>query len=351
ELHGLYQDIEKPLIEVLANLELTGIRIDAPRLQRLSHELGRQIDALLEEIYQLAGGVFLPASTQQLAEVLYKKLNLPVLKRGKTGPSTDQEVLEELAQQHPLPAKVLEHRQLTKLKNTYLDALPVSLGKDGRLHTTFDQAVAATGRLSSINPNLQNIPIRTALGAKIREAFIPQPGWKLISADYSQIELRVLAHISADPVLRASFESGEDLHARTAGETFGVPPSQVTRQQRDIAKMINYGIAYGLSAFGLAHRLSMPKSEAGAIIERYFARYSRVKQWLDDTIATARTSGMVKTLFGRRRYLPDINSKNPSARSAAERTAVNTPIQATAADLAVKLEVELGEGGTWADAH
>jgi DNA polymerase I len=333
ELLGLYADIEKPLIEVLANLELTGIRIDVPRLQRLSDELGRQIDALLQEIYQLAGGEFLPASTQQLAEVLYKKLNLPVLKRGKTGPSTDQEVLEELAQQHPLPAKVLEHRQLTKLKSTYLDALPAVIGRDGRLHTTFDQAVAATGRLSSVNPNLQNIPIRTSIGAKIREAFIPEPGWKLLSADYSQIELRVLAHISGDPVLRASFESGEDLHARIAGETFGVPPSGVTRRQRDIAKMINYGIAYGLSAFGLAHRLGLEKSEAADIIERYFARYAKVKQWLDDTIAQARSTGAVKTMFGRRRYLPDINSKNPAARSAAERTAVNTPIQGTAADL------------------
>ncbi|HET7788663.1 MAG TPA: DNA polymerase I [Myxococcales bacterium] len=405
ELIKLYEEIEQPLIPVLARLELTGIRIDVPRLQKLSEEIGKQIDALLQEIFQLAGGEFLPGSTQQLGDVLYKRLGLPVLRRGKTGPSTDQEVLEELALQHPLPAKVLEHRQLTKLKNTYLDALPAVIGRDGRLHTTFDQAVAATGRLSSVNPNLQNIPIRTPVGAKIREAFVPEPGWKLLSADYSQIELRVLAHISGDPVLRASFESGEDLHARTAGETFGVPPGEVTRQQRDIAKMINYGIAYGLSAFGLAHRLGLPKSEAGEIIERYFARYSRVKQWLDDTIAEARSSGMVKTLFGRRRYLPDINSKNPSARSAAERTAVNTPIQGTAADLvkramlnvdaalrgrfrarmllqvhdelvleapaaeleevgplvkaqmsaaaqlAVPLVVELGEGETWAEAH
>src|SRR3989449_491780 len=333
ELLGLYADMEKPLIEVLANLELTGIRIDVPRLQKLSDELGRQIDALLQEIYQLAGGEFLPGSTQQLAEVLYKKLNLPVLKRGKTGPSTDQEVLEELAQHHPLPAKVLEHRQLTKLKSTYLDALPAVIGRDGRLHTTFDQAVAPTGRLSSVNPHLQNIPIPTAIGPKIREAFIPEPGWKLLSADYSQIELRVLAHVSGDPMLRASFESGEDLHARTAGETFGVPPSDVTRRQRDIAKMINYGIAYGLSAFGLAHRLGLERSEAADIIERYFARYAKVKQWLDDTIAQARSTGAVKTMFGRRRYLPDINSRNPAARSAAERTAVNTPIQGTAADL------------------
>ena len=329
-----------------------------------------------------------------------------MLKRGKTGPSTDQEVLEELAEQHAMPAKVLEHRQLTKLKTTYLDALPAALGKDGRLHTTFDQAVAATGRLASINPNLQNIPIRTPLGARIREAFIPRSGWKLLSADYSQIELRVLAHVSSDPVLRDSFLSGEDLHARIAGETFGVPAAEVTRQQRDIAKMINYGIAYGLSSFGLAHRLGLPQSEAHSIIERYFARYRKVKEWLDATIEEARRSGRVKTLFGRRRYLPDINSKNPAARSAAERTAVNTPIQGTAADLvkramlrvdralaaralqakmllqvhdelvleappaeldsvgpllveemkgaadlAVPLEVELGHGDTWAAAH
>jgi DNA polymerase-1 len=405
ELWELYSKLELPLVSVLADLELAGINLDTAKLRALSQDVEQQIDALLKEIFQLAGGEFLPASTQQLGDVLYKRLGLPVLKRGKTGPSTDQEVLEELAEQHPLPAKILEHRQLTKLKSTYLDALPAALGADGRLHTTFDQAVAATGRLSSINPNLQNIPIRTPVGAKIREAFIPQPGWRLLSADYSQIELRILAHISGDPVLRESFASGEDLHARTAGETFGVPPAEVTRQQRDIAKMINYGIAYGLSAFGLGHRLGLGTSEAAEIIEKYFSRYRKVKEWLDGTIESARSSGMVKTIFGRRRYLPDINSKNPSARSAAERTAVNTPIQGTAADLvkramlevdkalrgkyrarmllqvhdelvleappeevapvgplvvagmqgaaelAVPLVVELGEGATWADAH
>jgi len=406
ELWQLYSELELPLEEVLARLELTGISLDVARLETLGRELGTQIEQLLREITELAGEEFLPTSNQQLAEILYKKLQLPVLKRGKTGPSTDQEVLEELAEKHPMPAKVLEHRQLTKLKTTYLDALPAALGKDGRLHTTFDQAVAATGRLASINPNLQNIPIRTPLGARIREAFIPRAGWKLLSADYSQIELRVLAHVSGDPVLRDSFLSGEDLHARTAGETFGVPAAEVTRQQRDIAKMINYGIAYGLSSFGLAHRLGLPQSEAHSIIERYFARYARVKEWLDGTIEEARRSGRVKTLFGRRRYLPDINSKNPAARSAAERTAVNTPIQGTAADLvkramlrvdraltaralqakmllqvhdelvleappseveavgpllieemkgaadlAVPLEVDLGQGDTWASAH
>jgi DNA polymerase-1 len=404
ELYALYSELELPLAEVLARVELAGIALDVNRLEELGREIGGQIDQLLREITQLAGEEFLPTSNQQLAEILYKKLHLPVLKRGKTGPSTDQEVLEELAGQHPMPRKVLEHRQLVKLKTTYLDALPAAVGADGRLHTTFDQAVAATGRLASINPNLQNIPIRTPLGAKIREAFIPRKGWKLLSADYSQIELRVLAHVSGDPVLRDSFLTGEDLHARTAGETFGVPSAEVTRQQRDIAKMINYGIAYGLSAFGLAHRLGLEQAEAGSIIERYFARYAKVKEWLDATIEEARRTGMVKTIFGRRRYLPDINSKNPAARSAAERTAVNTPIQGTAADLvkramlrvdralqgkeakmllqvhdelvleappeetasvgallveemkkaahlAVPLEVELGEGETWGQAH
>jgi DNA polymerase-1 len=404
ELYTLYSELELPLAEVLARVELSGIALDVGRLEVLGREIGQQIDQLLREITQLAGEEFLPTSNQQLAEILYKKLHLPVLKRGKTGPSTDQEVLEELAQQHPLPAKVLEHRQLVKLKTTYLDALPAAVGADGRLHTTFDQAVAATGRLASINPNLQNIPIRTPLGAKIREAFIPRKGWKLLSADYSQIELRVLAHVSGDPVLRDSFLTGEDLHARTAGETFGVPPGEVTRQQRDIAKMINYGIAYGLSAFGLAHRLGLGQAEASTIIERYFGRYAKVKEWLDATIEEARRTGMVKTIFGRRRYVPDIHSKNPAARSAAERTAVNTPIQGTAADLikramllvdralqgkqakmllqvhdelvleappeetasigpllveemkkaadlAVPLEVELGEGDTWGQAH
>ena len=404
ELWRLYSELELPLSGVLASVELAGISLDVGRLETLNREIGAQIEQLLREITELAGEEFLPTSNQQLAEILYKKLHLPVLKRGKTGPSTDQEVLEELAEQHPLPKKVLEHRQLVKLKNTYLDALPAALGKDRRLHTTFDQAVAATGRLSSVNPNLQNIPIRTVLGAKIREAFIPREGWRLLSADYSQIELRILAHVSGDPVLRESFLTGEDLHARTAAETFGLRPDQVSRQQRDIAKMINYGIAYGLSAFGLAHRLGLAKDEAASIIDRYFARYAKVKEWLDGTIEEARKTGMVKTLFGRRRYLPDIHSRNPAARNAAERTAVNTPIQGTAADLikramllvnaalegekakmllqvhdelvleappeeaakvgqmlveqmkkaadlAVPLEVDLGEGKTWAEAH
>jgi DNA polymerase-1 len=333
ELLALYTELEAPILEVLAALELRGIGLDVPKLKTISQELSIQIDALLAEILAMAGGEFSPASNLQLADVLFNRLGLPVIKRGKTGPSVDQEVLETLAEKHPLPMKILEHRQLSKLKSTYLDALPAALGADGRLHTTFDQAVAATGRLSSVNPNLQNIPIRTAQGARIREAFVPRAGWKLLSADYSQIELRVLAHVSGDEVLRASFMSGEDLHARTAGETFGVPASEVTREQRDIAKMINYGIAYGLSAFGLAQRLGMPGKEAAEIIHRYFARYTGVKTWLDKVVEDSRVSGMVTTMFGRRRMIPDLAKKNPAVRNAAERTVVNTPIQGAAADL------------------
>ena len=333
ELQKLYDELELPLSRLLADLELSGIGLDVAKLQSIDTEVEAQIGSLLKEIHQLAGEEFSPASNQQLAVILYEKLHLPVLKRGKTGPSTDKEVLAELAGSHPIAAKILEHRELTKLKGTYLEALPAALGADKRLHTTFDQAVAATGRLSSINPNLQNIPIRTPVGARIREAFIARPGWKLISADYSQIELRVLAHVSGDQTLRDSFASGEDLHSRVAVETFGVAAADVTRNQRSIAKMINYGIAYGLSSFGLAQRLSLPQAEASDIIEKYFARYAGVKAWLDGTIEEAKRTGMVKTIFGRRRYLPDIASKNMVARNAAERTAVNTPIQGTAADL------------------
>ncbi|MBS2022094.1 MAG: DNA polymerase I, partial [Deltaproteobacteria bacterium] len=348
-LKQLYRELELPLLHVLAGLELRGIALDVKRLQEISVDVTAQADALLKEIIALAGQDFSPASNQQLAEILFDKLGLPVLKRGKTGPSTDQEVLEKLAEQHPLPAKILEHRQLVKLQNTYLDALPRDVLADGRIHTTFDQSVAATGRLSSVNPNLQNIPIRTPLGAKIREAFVAAPGKVLISADYSQIELRVLAHVSEDAVLIDSFLKGEDLHVRTAGETFGVPPAEVTRQQRDIAKMINYGIAYGLSGFGLAQRLGLGNREAQDIIDRYFARYAGVKAWLDGVVLATKKSGEVSTLFGRRRYVPDILSKNPAVRMGAERIAVNTPIQGTAADLVkramLRVDVALKEAG------
>jgi DNA polymerase-1 len=293
-----------------------------------------QIDGLVRRIYELAGHEFNVASNKQLAQVLFEELKLPVVRRTKTGPSTDQEVLEKLASQHAMPAAVIEHRTLAKLKGTYLDALPELIDRrDGRVHTTFNQATAATGRLSSSDPNLQNIPTRTELGQRIREAFVAPPGCKLISADYSQIELRVLAHVSGDPALREAFAREEDVHTRTAAEVFSVLPAEVTPEMRRAAKAINFGIAYGQSAFGLSQRLELPAAEAQGIIDRYFARYAGVRAWLDRTIEEARSAGVVSTLFGRRRLLPDLHSRNPAVRQGAERMAVNTPIQGTAADL------------------
>ena len=334
ELQQLFHELEMPLLPVLAEMEWTGVRIDAAVLQRISAEVTAQIDGLVRRIYELAGHEFNVASNKQLAQVLFEELGLPVVRRTKTGPSTDQEVLEKLAGQHALPAAVIEHRTLAKLKGTYLDALPELIDRrDGRVHTTFNQATAATGRLSSSDPNLQNIPTRTELGQRIREAFVAPPGCKLISADYSQIELRVLAHVSGDPALREAFAREEDVHTRTAAEVFSVPPADVTPQMRRAAKAINFGIAYGQSAFGLSQRLELPAKEAQGIIDRYFARYAGVRAWLDRTIEEARAKGVVSTLFGRRRLLPDIHSRNPAVRQAAERMAVNTPIQGTAADL------------------
>ncbi len=300
----------------------------------MSGEFGRAMEDLVGRIHRAAGHAFNVASTRELAQVLFAELKLPVLKRLKTGPSTDQDVLEKLAEEHPLPRLVLEHRSLAKLKGTYVDALPQLVDpSDGRIHTTFNQAGAATGRLSSQDPNLQNIPIRTELSRRIRAAFVAPRGAWLLSADYSQIELRILAHYAEDAALLEAFRRGEDVHTRTAAETFGVPAGEVTQDMRRIAKVLNFGIAYGLSAFGLAQRLDLPPAEAQGIIDRYFARYAGVKRWLDETVARAREEGSVRTLFGRRRELPDIRTRNPGLRQAAERMAVNTPIQGTAADI------------------
>jgi DNA polymerase-1 len=268
--------------------------------------------------------------------VLYEKLKLPVIKKGKTGPSTDQEVLEKLSEQHPLPAAILEYRSLSKLKSTYLDTLPTLVAADGRIHTTYHQAATATGRLSSTDPNLQNIPVRTELGREIRRAFVAAEGHQLVSADYSQVELRLLAHIAEDPVLIDAFLNDQDIHTRTAAEVFGVPPEQVDREQRRRAKMVNFGIAYGLSPHGLSARLGIPQEEARDIIERYFARYAGIYRYLRETVDTARKTGYVETLYGRRRYMPDLNSKNRGVAQAAERAAINMPIQGTAADLIKK---------------
>jgi DNA polymerase-1 len=335
-LRALYEEIDLPLVPVLARMERTGIRIDPVALEALSRRLDAEIQRLSAEIQQMAGRPFNINSPQQLGKVLFEELKLraPVrYGRGKTI-STAADVLEELAAEHPIAAKVLEYRQLAKLKGTYVDALPQLINpRTGRLHTSFNQTGAATGRLSSSNPNLQNIPIRTELGREIRAAFVPREGWSLLVADYSQIELRLLAHMSRDPVLLEAFRKGEDIHTRTAAEVFGVPPLMVTPELRRNAKAVNFGIIYGLSAFGLSAQLGISREEAETYIRNYFARYAGVKRFIDETIAEVRRTGETRTLFGRRRPIPDINSSNPNARGFAERTAINTPLQGTAADL------------------
>lgn len=331
-----WEKVDRPLLSVLSRMELTGIRLDGDKLRAQSAQFEQEIEAQLVEIHKLAGRDFNPNAPAQLAEILFDELKLPVIKKGKTGPSTDAEVLEKLALEHPLPARILDYRAMTKLKNTYLDTLPELVWPDGRIHTTFNPIGAATGRVSSNDPNLQNIPIRTEVGKRIRSAFVADEGFLLVSADYSQVELRVLAHVSGDEALQDSFARGEDVHNRTAAETYGVTPLEVTGEMRRVAKMINYAIAYGLSPYGLSTRIGIERDEAKRIIDAYFARYSGVKAWLDGTVKTGRELGYVTTLLGRRRQLPDLNARNPMSRMAAERAAVNSPIQGTAADI-VKL--------------
>ena len=332
----LYETIDLPLAEVLARMEQTGIRVDPAELERLSRLMEVEIERLSGEIHALAGHAFNINSPQQLGKVLFEELRLPAPARHGKGKaiSTAAEVLEELAPDYEIVRKVLEYRQLAKLKGTYVDALPALINpRTGRLHTSFNQTGAATGRLSSSNPNLQNIPIRTELGRQIRAAFVPRPGWKLLAADYSQIELRLLAHMSGCPVLVEAFRKGEDIHTRTAAEVFGVPPLMVTAEMRRRAKAVNFGIVYGLSAFGLAAQLGIPKHEAQSYIDSYFRRYAGVREFIEGAIAEVRRTGYTRTLFGRRRPIPDIHSRNPNLRGFAERTAVNTPLQGTAADL------------------
>ena len=335
-LRDLYANIELPLAGVLARMERAGVRIDSVELKRLSELMEGEISRLTGEIHGLAGTTFNISSPQQLGKVLFEELRLPApvkYGKGKTI-STAADVLEELAADHEIVRKVLEYRQLTKLKGTYVDALPALIDPvTGRLHTSFNQTGAATGRLSSSNPNLQNIPIRTALGREIRAAFVPRAGWKLLVADYSQIELRLLAHMSEDALLMDAFRNGEDIHTRTAAEVLGVPPLMVTREARNEAKAVNFGIVYGISAFGLAAQLGISRAEAEKYIKNYFERYVGVRRFIDATIAKVRQTGVTKTLFGRERPIPDINSRNANARGFAERTAVNSPLQGTAADL------------------
>jgi DNA polymerase-1 len=333
-LHSLYQDIERPLIGVLARMERHGIRVDPVRLGEFSRELEVHLERTTREIFTLAGEEFNIGSPKQLAHILFEKLKLPPVKRTKTGYSTDADVLEQLALGHELPARIVEHRTLAKLKSTYADSLPILINAaTGRIHTSFNQLVAATGRLSSSNPNAQNIPVRTELGRRIRAAFVPEPGWQFLAADYSQIELRILAHVSGEESLIEAFRRGEDIHARTASEVFGIALDAVSPAQRDIAKTTNFAVIYGVTAFGLSRGLDMSTKQAQEFLDRFFARHPKVKTYLASTVAEGRERGFVSTLLGRRRYLPELRSGNPNLRGFGERMATNAPIQGTAADL------------------
>jgi DNA polymerase-1 len=336
ELMPLLEDVEMPLVRVLTAMERRGMLVDVDYLARLSAEYGARMDALMREIYELAGGEFNIGSPPQLRTVLFERLKLSTkgVRRGKTGLSTDVDVLTRLAAEHPLPARILDYRALAKLKSTYLDALPLAVNPaTGRLHSTFNQTGAATGRLSSSEPNLQNIPIRGEEGRRIRGAFIAPPGSVLIAADYSQIELRVLAHLSGDPALIDAFTSGQDIHTRTAAEVFNVLPGLVTADQRRAAKVINFGILYGMGPQRLAGELGIPLAQAQGYIANYFARYASVRQFMDGVVAAARECGYATTILGRRRAIPELRSRERGVAQAAERVAANTPIQGSAADL------------------
>lgn len=331
-----YHQIEMPLSPVLAEMELAGLRVDVSVLERMSREMGTQLDDLTRRICEIADCEFNINSPRQLGEILFDKLNLPRPRKLKKSAqySTAAEILEELAREHELPRLVLEYRQLSKFKSTYIDVIPKLIdSKTGRLHTSFHQAAASTGRLSSSNPNLQNIPVRADLGRKIRGAFIPDEGWWFISADYSQVELRIVAHLSGDARLAESFALGEDVHRRTAAEVLGIPMDAVTPQQRERAKAVNFGIVYGQTPFGLAQQVGISPEEAAEFIDRYFERYQGVERYIEDRLREARDTGVTRTLFGRIRQHPEINSRNGMRRSMAERTAINSPIQGTAADI------------------
>ncbi|MDO5531654.1 DNA polymerase I, partial [Sutterella sp.] len=333
-LGPVYKEIERPLLPVLFRMEALGIPLDATLLARESAELTGRIETLAREAEEAAGRSFNLASPKQLAEILFTDLGIPVVKKTASGaPSTDEEVLTELALNYPLPKIILEHRRLTKLKSTYLDKLPGMIDRDGRVHTTFGQAVAVTGRLASSDPNLQNIPARTAEGRRIREAFLPRPGWTIVDADYSQVELRIMAHLSQDPALLAAFARGEDIHRSTASEVFGVPLDKVTPDERRMAKVINFGLIYGMSAFGLAQQLGLDRKVAAAYVDQYFQRFPGVKRYMTETRGIAAEQGYVETAFGRRLWIPEIRSSRPMVRAGAERAAINAPMQGTAADI------------------
>ncbi len=333
----LFYEIEMPLVPVLSRMEANGVKIDTENLQQISEEFGREIHKIEEEIYTLAGMPFNIASPKQLGEILFEKLKIDEkAKKTKTGQyATGEEVLQKLLHKHAIVQKILDYRSLTKLKSTYLDALPALVNpKDGLIHTSYNQAVTATGRLSSNNPNLQNIPVRTEKGREIRRAFVPRSeAYTLLAADYSQIELRIIAHLSQDPAMVADFNLGHDIHAATAAKVFHVPMEQVTKEQRSRAKAVNFGIIYGMSAFGLAERMELSRSEAADIIKKYFEEYAGIKEYMNRSIALAKERGYAETILGRRRYLRDINSSNSVVRGFAERNAINAPIQGSSADM------------------
>ena len=334
KLSGLFFEVELPLVEVLADMEIAGVRVDRRKLGELSRDFDRRLTGIVKDIYGHSGGPFNINSSQQLARVLFENLGLTPIKKTKTGYSTDTGVLEVLAESHPLPAMILEYRSLTKLKNTYVDVLPTLISpRTGRIHTTFNQMVAATGRLSSSDPNLQNIPIRGEEGPKIRESFVPADGFLLLSSDYSQIELRVLAHLSRDEELLETFRRNEDIHARVAANVFGVAGDAVTADMRRAAKVINFGIIYGMSAFGLAKQLGVNQKEAQEYIDNYFERHRAVRSFMDGVKESARENGYVRTLLGRMRFIPELTNSDPAVRQLGERVAMNTPIQGTAADI------------------
>ena len=336
-LEKLFDEIEMPLVNVLSVMEENGVKIDSQNLRNISEEFGRHINQLEESIYGMAGVRFNIASPKQLGEVLFEKLQLDAkAKKTRTGQyATGEEVLQKLAGKHPIINAILEYRSYTKLKSTYLDALPALINpRDGLIHTSYNQAVTATGRLSSNNPNLQNIPVRTANGREIRRAFVPRsPEYTLLAADYSQIELRIIAHLSGDPAMIADFNLGHDIHAATAAKVFHVPLDQVTKEQRSRAKAVNFGIIYGMSAFGLAERMEISRGEAADIIKKYFEEYAGIKEYMNRSIALAKERGYAETILGRRRYLRDINAANGTVRSFAERNAINAPIQGSSADM------------------
>ncbi|MFB3068735.1 MAG: DNA polymerase I, partial [Acidobacteriota bacterium] len=344
DLEELLEEVEIPLVPVLARMEEQGVKVNCDLLKQMSQEVEGEISRLTREIYGIADEEFNLNSPRQLSTVLFEKLHLPVAKKTRKGGhyATGVEVLEGLAETYEIARLILDYRELSKLKNTYLDALPRLVNsRTGRIHTSYNQMVAATGRLSSSNPNLQNIPIKSKLGRKIRLAFISEPGYQILAADYSQIELRVMAHLSQDPVLVEAFLKGEDIHERTAREVFGMNAMMNSQEFRRHAKVINFGIMYGLSAFGLAQSLKINRKEAQQFIDSYFKKYQGVRTWIDRTLEEVYEKGYVKTLFGRIRQIPEIRSKNRNLRNFAERTAINTPIQGTAADLIKKAMVSL----------